>query len=55
VSLSLSLGSQRVFFHSHADFVCLGFGVAASVCGAYDFYLFFHRFGIVESLAEVRL
>jgi len=55
VSLSLSLGSQRVFFHSHADFVCLGFGVAGSVCGAYDFYLFFHRFGIVESVAEVRL
>jgi hypothetical protein len=29
--------------------------VAASVRGAYDFYLFFHRFGIVEPLAEVRL
>ncbi len=55
LSISLSLGLQRVFFHSHADFVCFGFGVAASVRGAYDFYLFFHRFGIVEPLAEVRL
>jgi hypothetical protein len=56
--VSLSLGLQRVFFHSHADFVCFvcfGFGVAASVRGAYHFYLFFHRFGIVEPLAEVRL
>jgi hypothetical protein len=46
LSISLSLGLQRVFFHSHADFVCFGFGVAASVRGAYDFYLFFHRFGM---------
>ncbi len=58
VCVSLSLGLQRVFFDSHADFVCFvcfGFGVAASVRGAYDFNLFFHRFGIVEPLAEVRL
>jgi hypothetical protein len=58
LSLSLSLALQRVFFYSHADFVCFvcfGFGVAASVRGAYDFNLFFHRFGIVEPLAEVRL